>query len=164
MLSKMEKGLLVFWNITAKTTLNWQFLQLDLEFSYTQRKSSFVIFQYGWAQYEWSSSLNRCPPKFSSFFTKHISYGLQLWNLFHNNKDRKISLENTLNIYIYTSMWETNYYTNIYKNAFHWASACTHRSFYNKQRQNWKVCLNPVFPKNTGLSVTCQINKAYELQ
>ena len=29
---------------------------------------SFIIFQYGSVQCEWSSSLNRCPPKISSFF------------------------------------------------------------------------------------------------
>ena len=33
------------------------------------KKVSFVIFKYGGAQYEWSSSLNRSPPKFSSFFS-----------------------------------------------------------------------------------------------
>ena len=55
--------------INIPKTLNWQFLQLDLEFFLPKEK---VIFQYGAAQYEWSSSLNRCPPKFSSFFVNFI--------------------------------------------------------------------------------------------
>ena len=53
-----------YFFINIPRTLNWQFLQLDLEFSSCQRKS----FQYGGAQYVWSSSLSRCQPKFSTFF------------------------------------------------------------------------------------------------
>ena len=56
-----------YFFINLPKTPNWQFLQLDLEFSSIQKKFSFVIFQYGGAQYEWSSSLSRFPPKFSTF-------------------------------------------------------------------------------------------------
>jgi len=37
-------------------------LQLDLSSVLTELKVSFVIFQYGGAQYEWSSSLNQNSP------------------------------------------------------------------------------------------------------
>ena len=36
-----------------------------------KEKVSFIILQYGGAQCEWSSSLNRCAPKTSSFFTRN---------------------------------------------------------------------------------------------
>ena len=69
-----------YFKISIPKTLNWQFLQLDLEFSSTQscsivyfvKESVSVIFQYGGAQCEWSSSLNRCPPRTSSFFWARI--------------------------------------------------------------------------------------------
>ena len=45
-----------------------QFLQIDLKFSSTQRKSFFHYIPICGTQCEWSSSLNSSPPKTSSFF------------------------------------------------------------------------------------------------
>ena len=60
--------------INISKTLKWQFLKLIENSVLPKEKVFFVIFQYGSAIYEWSSSLNRCPPKFSSFFKFSLNY------------------------------------------------------------------------------------------
>ena len=56
---------------------------------------SFVIFQYGGAQYEWSSSLNRFPPKFSSFFKKYTIMQRRVFDQEKENRVKKSKLKLT---------------------------------------------------------------------
>ena len=57
--SELKEAGIIWQNI-------WFYFFINIPKTLNCKKVSFVVFQYGGTQYEWSSSLKRFPPKFSS--------------------------------------------------------------------------------------------------